>query len=328
MAVPALPLSRHPFIRTTDIDEARQVFAKFNTPIRSEVVDRRTPFSWQGNAVRVGAIHIGANAYGGSSLSRAEDGQDTYAMTFALSPVGGEGFDGKKQVIVKQGVMAWLSSPGTCAGYRYGTDYRGLNVTIPRAAMVDALAVLGGKPEREPLRFDSQMPLGEATGGALARLFQFAADEMNRDPRTFGAPLVAARFVDSILFSLLLGQPNNHRSALSGHAPDSGPRHVQQAAAYLATHAAEPIRMRDLTTLTGVSARALQAGFLKHRGCSPMDFLRSRRLELARAKLAASSDDSVADIARSCGFAHLGRFSTEYRACFGETPSATRAKGR
>jgi transcriptional regulator GlxA family with amidase domain len=59
-----------------------------------------------------------------------------------------------------------------------------------------------------------------------------------------------------------------------------------------------------------------------------MEFLRSRRLELARTRLLSSPESTVTEIALDCGFGHLGRFSIQYRAHFGEGPLQTRSRAR
>jgi AraC-like DNA-binding protein len=52
--------------------------------------------------------------------------------------------------------------------------------------------------------------------------------------------------------------------------------------------------------------------------------LRDIRLAHLNARLsAASSDESITDIAFELGFTHLSRMASAYRAKFGETPSAT-----
>ena len=54
-----------------------------------------------------------------------------------------------------------------------------------------------------------------------------------------------------------------------------------------------------------------------------MKFLRERRLELARRRILSGDGRSSTQVALDCGFEHLGRFSIEYRARFGESPSHT-----
>jgi transcriptional regulator GlxA family with amidase domain len=57
-----------------------------------------------------------------------------------------------------------------------------------------------------------------------------------------------------------------------------------------------------------------------------MEFLRKRRLLRARGMLLGRSEHTVAQVAYSCGFEHLGRFSAQYRAEFGEKPTESLAK--
>jgi len=86
----------------------------------------------------------------------------------------------------------------------------------------------------------------------------------------------------------------------------------------------EPITTADLARVAGVSARTVQTAFRDHRGCSPKEFLKERRLELAHLTLlAARPGATVTAIAHDCGLQHLGQFSVDYRRRFGESPSET-----
>ncbi|RMO59931.1 BenABC operon transcriptional activator BenR [Pseudomonas amygdali pv. eriobotryae] len=69
--------------------------------------------------------------------------------------------------------------------------------------------------------------------------------------------------------------------------------------------------------------RTLFSGFREFRNISPMAFLRNVRMERVHLELRNPGTDSVTDIAMKWGFAHLGRFSQEYRKYYGELPSAT-----
>lgn len=249
-------------------------------------------------------------------------------MTFALGNVGADAVHGGTPLNVARDRIAWLSSPRAPSSFRYGTGYRGLNVAIPRAVLEEAVTTLGGVKRREPLRFDPRIDLRTSSGAALQRLLFFAVEEANRPDHAFTSPLVGAKFVDAVLFALLLGQPHTHGALLLSKTPAPGPRSVRQAAEYLTANAVRPIRMRDLVELTGVSGRALQQGFAKRHGRTPMEFLRERRLELARSMLLGNASVPIAHVARECGFEHAGRFSGLYRTRFGESPSQTRAKVR
>jgi transcriptional regulator GlxA family with amidase domain len=55
-----------------------------------------------------------------------------------------------------------------------------------------------------------------------------------------------------------------------------------------------------------------------------MAYVKRERLKLAREKLSTEPNLTVTEVATSCGFSHLGRFSIEYASAFGEKPSMTR----
>ena len=90
---------------------------------------------------------------------------------------------------------------------------------------------------------------------------------------------------------------------------------------------AAPDRPLDLTALgaiSRVSPRTLQRHFRVFLGKTPQAVLQDIRFERARRDLLrASSTATVTDIALRCGFAHLGRFSIEYRKRYGEKPLET-----
>jgi len=84
-------------------------------------------------------------------------------------------------------------------------------------------------------------------------------------------------------------------------------------------------RLPALRALIGVPERTLRICCETFLGLSPLEYIRMRRLNLARAALckADRKNASVAAIARGHGFSEPGRFAGIYRALFGESPSAT-----
>ena len=96
---------------------------------------------------------------------------------------------------------------------------------------------------------------------------------------------------------------------------------------YIRTHLDSPITLSALEKVAGMSRRSLQYSFGAHFGCSPMDWVRHQRLELARRRLMdAQPGASVTEIALNCGFTHLATFSRRYQQVFGEPPSSTLMK--
>jgi AraC-like DNA-binding protein len=62
--------------------------------------------------------------------------------------------------------------------------------------------------------------------------------------------------------------------------------------------------------------------FRKRFNCTPMQFVRRQRLELAMEQLSKpQSGDTVMRIARECGYRHASNFSVDFQKQFGSRPS-------
>jgi AraC family ethanolamine operon transcriptional activator len=77
----------------------------------------------------------------------------------------------------------------------------------------------------------------------------------------------------------------------------------------------------------GVSERSLRNAFYDVYTTSPKRYLKLWQLHQVRRELRAAHA-SVTDVATLHGFFELGRFAGEYKALFGEVPSATLHKAR
>ena len=89
------------------------------------------------------------------------------------------------------------------------------------------------------------------------------------------------------------------------------------------------ISMADLVAYCGVAERTLHKHFRAFMAVSPLEYWRRLRLAAAREDfLKGVNGASVTEVATRFGFNHFGRFSQQYRHCFGETPSATLRRSR
>lgn len=90
-----------------------------------------------------------------------------------------------------------------------------------------------------------------------------------------------------------------------------------------------PLRLEDIATAVGVSARQLQSAYKSTTGETPWERLTEIRLMNARQLLLkAEPGQTVTQIAVACGLSHFGRFSSAYRKLFNELPSETLRKQR
>ena len=100
---------------------------------------------------------------------------------------------------------------------------------------------------------------------------------------------------------------------------------VKQAEAYIQTHLNRKVYVADVCEAVGLSERSLQYAFRDVWGVSPFEYLTIQRLHKARQELrrARPGQTTVSNVAIACGFWHFGRFSSAYKALFGESPSDT-----
>jgi AraC-like DNA-binding protein/tetratricopeptide (TPR) repeat protein len=107
-------------------------------------------------------------------------------------------------------------------------------------------------------------------------------------------------------------------------APQLVPGLLKKALDLLEADPARAWTVGEIASACGVGRRTLQRQFRRFVGRMPMEFVRDLRLDRARQELLrGSSRSKVTDIATRCGFNHLGRFAAQYRARYGESPSAT-----
>jgi TolB-like protein/AraC-like DNA-binding protein len=107
------------------------------------------------------------------------------------------------------------------------------------------------------------------------------------------------------------------------------PRDVKEAVEHMRADVARRITTAELARVCGVPERTLHRHFVAFVGSPPLAHLRRMRLAAAReALLDPGGGASVTEVAARYGFAHPGRFASDYRRSFDEPPSATLARGR
>jgi AraC-like DNA-binding protein len=120
-------------------------------------------------------------------------------------------------------------------------------------------------------------------------------------------PLVWDPLVESLIHGLLLVAGHPYRQALAAFA-QPGPAAVRNAMDRIEAGPHLPLTTSTLARQCHVSVRALQEGFRRQLGMSPMAYLRVVRLRRAHRDLRSAdpSHSSVASIAHRWGFTHLG----------------------
>jgi AraC family transcriptional regulator len=126
-----------------------------------------------------------------------------------------------------------------------------------------------------------------------------------------------------LVVAALLRTRGRQRRAIA----DPMPWRVRRALDYVDARLPAPVTLDGMAAAAGLSRFHFCRVFRAATGSSPHDHVLSVKLARASDRLL-SSRDTVADVARACGFASPSRFGALFRARYGATPSAWRNAGR
>jgi AraC family ethanolamine operon transcriptional activator len=128
-----------------------------------------------------------------------------------------------------------------------------------------------------------------------------------------------------LIASLLANHPPRQNGARES---TSRIRAVVRARDFIDANLDQPLSLAKICQASYASPRALEYGFREAFALSPMAYVRCARLSRVRHELylAEPRPKAVTQLAMKWGFWHLGQFSRDYRAFFGELPSETLAR--
>jgi AraC-like DNA-binding protein len=158
----------------------------------------------------------------------------------------------------------------------------------------------------------------------LSALHRATAELARADPALLAQPEVARAFECQLTEMMVrsLGQGESLRLTTASLRQRTI---IARFADFLEVRRGQPVYLIDICKAVGVSERTLRSACQEQFGLSPTRYLWLRRMYLARRRLtkADTRPVSVTEVAMANGFWELGRFATEYRSLFGETPSMT-----
>jgi AraC-like DNA-binding protein len=314
----------HNHVQTSDLDEARGLMGRLYPGTVVEC-SRSGPLGYEGSITRSEPFTCVTGYWLNGIVANIAELQDKYVLMFSRASAASiDGSAGRAEIV--SGRSAMLMSSGQSGTFLSENGLRTRTLAVDGGALAAQFTSLTGHTLRTPLVFDPAIDLTRGHGVALEKVVDLFWQELGRPE---ASPLWLATLSDTVLTALITGPEHSLSSWLMEPAPRSAPASVRRAEEYMTAHAAEPIRLADIAAAAGVPARTLQAAFKAFRGVAPLDFLRQRRFELAQTALVNPTlATSVAGVAVATGFGKPGRFATDYKKRFGESPSATLAKSR
>lgn len=325
------PLDAFPLFRSNDADEARAQVARIFCPHELRPVGAGQRFASRHNMLRLGETTLNYLAYG----AEVDIDPGPLGNFFLVQiPIDGSAeVECGSQRVTSGPQLASVLSPDEPTRMRWNAASRQVMLHVPRQSLERRLAEHLGEPLARPLVFDVGLSLTAGLTRAWCRMIADLVDNIDQCGREWlhFRPMIGG-FEDCLLRGLLQLHRHNYSAALARPAAPPPARHVQRAIDYIDAHVEEEISVGDVARAACISVRALEEGFRRDRGMTPLAYLRNRRLERVRETLrgaaASGADASVTEIAQRHGFAHLGRFSAYYRERFGESPSETLRSAR
>jgi AraC-like DNA-binding protein len=321
-----MPLSGQLVLETSDLLAARDHLSRFLWPHSVIPTARRPPVSFRHGSASLGQVSIHALHYGAAVQIEAHP-DDSYLFLVLLHGAGTLSQEGFTGPLNPQIIRAM--NPTGPATMRFLAGEVNLTLRIPAALLHAWLEETTGQPASVPVRFAQPADPGTGNAPGLRRFLHFLCDEFEqREAGIVSSPTVCRQLERTLISMVMMELPHNYSESLDAGRTGPAPVYIRNVEQYIRSNADQPVTLRELAGIAGVSERTLQAGFRRYRQTTPMEYLRDYRLDLAHQGLVTSTvgGRSVTDVALACGFNHLGKFAKCYRARFGETPSETRRR--
>jgi AraC-like DNA-binding protein len=317
-----------PEFRTTDVDEAADALGRVYvaaelTPIGTKSVNM------QMNALQLPLLTAGYLGFGADITIRTGD-VTAYYIDAPLSGRAVSRWRDGGLVKTMTGSVA-VFTPGTPCVLDWSGDCGQICLKVSESQMRRQLEAMLNRPVHKRITFARDFDLTTTAADDWYHLVRLLAREAWQPGGLLNHQLAVQNLQLLLIQGLLQIQPHNYTEALGEVAPAASTAVAKWAIDLMHEHPEKPWSTADLARATGVGARALQRSFERSGLPSPMLYLRRLRLRRVHAELAASSPDSVTVtmVAGRWGFVHLGRFASQYRQLFGESPSETlRAPGQ
>ncbi|MEX5261519.1 helix-turn-helix domain-containing protein [Kocuria sp. CPCC 205263] len=180
--------------------------------------------------------------------------------------------------------------------------------------------------ENTPVAFASSHPASPRLGSYWAGLARLAQDTV--DTGAFESPLVRANLTRHLAVAMLECFPLTGDHEMRSLTMAAQTRRYRIAKQFIDDHAHQPITIEDISRAANTTTATLTQAFRANHphGLTLTVYLHQARLAGAHTELLnadPTTGATVAAIAARWGFAHSGRFATDYRAAYGVSPSTT-----
>ncbi len=217
-----------------------------------------------------------------------------------------------------------VTSVGRPTRIHMTANCRHLTVRLSRAlvdsVLQDTLNITASRPVSfaPEVSADSELPM------MWRDLLMHILRQATLAPRTMNTASTQKQYATMMAELLLVHHNHNYSDAIQRYSNDVSPWHVRRARDIIHNSLDDGLSVVTLAQEVGVSVRSLQNGFRDFLGMTPVEYIRSHRLEqLHKALRTAPSESSVTDLMLSCGISSFGRYAQYYKQHYGCSPSDT-----
>jgi len=304
---------------SSNLEDARSLVSRVMKPHRISQVDASEKLDARMHHVALGEVSLSRLSYGASVEIDCDPLDGCFLIQMPIS--GMANIKVGCHDLGTSGEIASVLNPSDAAHMRWSKDMDQLILRVSRSLLERTLVGHLGHTLDEPLRFEHNFAWRHSA--AWRSLLSYLMGCATQYPDLAQHKLVLPQ-IEQLTHSILLAtHHHNYSETAPARRNTILPRHVRRVQDYLHAHAHEPITPDQLAQIAGVSLRSLYSGFKEFLGMSPMHYLRDLRMEKAHTELVSGEAANVAGVALRWGFAHMGRFSNEYKQRYGESPSQT-----
>lgn len=318
------PLSKRRLFQTAQLDEARAIVAEKFCDHRLNIESDAAMFDAchhraEGRAASLNYIRYGADV-------RIEPGELGSFYLIQIPLAGAAEIDNRGGTITSHRGQGSVLNPHRETKMRWREGCAQLLMQINADALVQEAECLLGTSLQRAITFETLVDENRPETAHWVQKLKTCFDLTEKNA-IFGSDHSATQMQieRELIADFLRSQPSNISAQLASAPSSAVNAHLRRAVRFIHAHMHRQISVADIAEASGTTPRSLQLYFRSEFGLSPMRYLKRQRLLRARSLILQSEADcALGDIIFQAGFSHFGRFSTEYRAFFGEPPSRTK----
>lgn len=262
-----------------------------------------------------------------------DDAEYTYSMEYSMQPPEHILLCRVRSGVIEERTPAGdvtVYGPGSAAAFGAVADapfWGAVHSAVYDLFVIDRLWLndVGGRSDRH-VELGSSQPLSTSANQLIVDALDYVRHGVMANAHATAEPLLAGALTNYLASAVISAFPADVPDA---HTPTRQARStevlVRRATAFIDENAHTDIAPADIAAAANLPPQVLDMMFVRHHGCSPMQYVRRVRLNHAHHDLAVAdpATTTVADVSRRWGFGSVKRFAMSYRLAYGRSPNAT-----